>query len=252
VVKANFLKGDKMEAKKYWLLVVVFTVFFNGCQRKTEEKEEKTEKYQQIKQEVLELCSQYNAITDWYKNLDLKDTLFEYLYTIQVQNVFLNQDERPYLFFVAIKDIKKIKGKYLLIADQVYPVDCRRNIFIHLRLFCNSGIVERIFKQRPSYFDRYALIASIKSMGKPDLVIEPDIEYDLLAEDNTFAEIDHGDIYDYLDLKITCENYNTFIATGKCEGLVFVGKDDWMDDPSGYERFLEVFNVHEQPEEKER
>ncbi|HUS71512.1 MAG TPA: hypothetical protein VMY06_00485 [Sedimentisphaerales bacterium] len=240
-----------MKTKKHLLLLVVCTVFINGCRKQTEkEKEEETEKYLQIKTEVLELCAQHDAIIDWYKNLDLKGgNLYESLYTVQVQNVFLNQNKQPYLFFVVIDDIKKFNDKYILIVDQFYPYDYRQNLSIHLRLFCDRDTVDRIFKRRPSYVDRYALIASIKSIVKPDLVIEPDIEYDLLA--NQFDETHPDDIYDFLDLKISCENFNTFIATGKCEDLVFVGEDDWIDDPSSYERFLEVLDVNHPAREEE-
>ena len=62
-------------------------------------------------------------------------------------------------------------------------------------------------------------------------------------EPGRIYEVDPGDIYDYLDLNISCENYNTFIAIGQCEDLVFIGQDDWMDEISDYELFIEKFNL---------
>lgn len=53
------------------------------------------------------------------------------------------------------------------------------------------------------------------------------------------------DIYDYLNLEISGENHNTFIAKGKCEDLIFVGKHDWIDKPSEYEQFLKVFDSNQ-------
>jgi hypothetical protein len=240
------LDGDIMKAKKYWILItiIVISLVSTGCDRKSTEKQDSAV-VEQIKEEVQQLCSRYNAVTDWYKKLDIKEASFDtVLYTIQVQSVLLEPNERPYLFFVVINDIKKVNNKYVLIAEQAYPVDYRRHIYIHLRLTCDAEKVQRILERRSSYFDRYALLATIKSVEKPDLIVRPDIEYDLLAENNTFAETQPDEIYDYLDLKISCDNDNTFIATGKCEALVFVGKDDWMDDPSDYKRFLEIFDIN--------
>lgn len=228
-------------------LLCTFSLFSSCKDSDSEEQAEIIElRAKQIATEISELCSQYNAITNWYKEIDLKSTLIdEIIYTIQIQDVFLKEKERPYLFFVSIEDIKKIKGRYILIAFVSYPVDYRRIIWINLRLSCNAEIIERILKQRPTYSDRYALFATIHKIEKPDLCIRPDIEYDLLAEDNTFAETHPDNIYDYLDLVISGENYNTFIATGKCEALLFAGKDDWIDEPSDYERVLEIFDSNQ-------
>lgn len=232
-----------MKAKKYCILVVLFTVFFNGCQKKTEEeKKEGNEKYQQIRKEVLELCSQHDAIIDWYRNLGLKDTLFEALYSVKIQDVFLNQNKRPYLFIVQIPDIKKVNGKYLLIADQIYPLEATQGILIHLRLFCDEVTVEKIFERRPSYVDEYALIATIKSIEKPYSSLSlTEYDTDTYNDDRPHPDERVGWMYD-----------NSFIATGQCEDLVFLwgGEDDWLCDYGGYKRFYEIFDVNTQPEKK--
>jgi len=235
------------------LFICLICSLLNSCKDRDSTKNSDSDEQAQIAEtrtrqivtQVSELCSRYNAITDWHNKLDIEEASFDtVLYSIDVQNVLLDPNERPYLFFVAIADIKKVKDEYILIADQFQTVNSRRDINIHLRLVCDAEKVQRILEQKPSYFDRYAILATIRSIEKPALDIRPDIEYDLLAENDTFAETHPDDIYDYLDLKITCENYNTFIAIGKCEALVFVGQDDWMDEPSDYERFIESFNVN--------
>jgi len=224
-----------------------------SCKEKEEKKQILAEQNKKIKKQVKELhskieelSSNYNVVVDWWKKFDLKTKPFgETLYTIQIQDVFFKEKKQCYLFFVAISDIKKVNNKYILIADEFYPIDWRRNVYIHLRLNCDREKVDTILKQKPSSVDRYAIFVTIKSIEKPALNIRPDIEYDLLAENNTFAETHPDDIDDFLEIKITGENYNSFIATGKCLDLLFVGKDDWMDDPTNYERFLEVFDINQ-------
>jgi len=227
--------------------ILISMLLLPGCDRDEPENAAQEDASQisfaeQVKEEVQQLCSQYNAVTNWHKKLDIKEASFDAsLYSIQVQNVLLEPNGRPYLFFVVIGDIKKVNNKYVLIADQDYPVDYRRFIDIHLRLACDAKKVQKILERKPSYLDRYALLATIEWVEKPDLIVRPDIE-DIDVE--TFAETHPDEIYDYLDLKIACDNYNTFIATGKCEALVFVGKDDWMDETSDYERFLEIYDIN--------
>lgn len=228
------------------LFICLMCFLLTSCKDRDSDEQAQIEETQtkQIVTQVSELCSRYNAITDWHNKLDITEKSFDtVLYSIEVQDVLLNSNERPYLFFVAIEDIKKVKDEYILIADQFQTVHSRRNINIHLRLVCDAKKVQRLLEQKSSYFDRYALVATIKSIEKPDLIVRPDIEYDILAKNNNIKETHPTVIYDLLDLKISCENDNTFIAIGKCEALVFVGKDDWMDEPSDYKRFLESFDV---------
>jgi hypothetical protein len=209
-----------------------------------------TIKIQQIKKQVLELCSQYNAITDWKKKLDIRDedpvdtTL---LYSIQVQNVLLDPNDRPYLFFCSIVDIKKVRETYLLIACQTPPTDLEispntSNINLSLRLACDSEQVQQLLEQKATAFNRYAIIATVKTIRKPNFTLGTNIEHVILAQSDTPDDTDLDEIYDGLELEISCNNDNTFIAIGKCEKFLFLGKDDWInDDPSEFKEFYECF-----------
>jgi len=246
-----------------WIQVtVLFLLLLSSCkdkngheQRRDEDRDRREQirasekKARQIKEQILALCNQYNAMTDWEQKLYKGP--FDKLYTIQIQDVFLRQKGQPYLFFVGIYDIKKVAGRYLLIANLSQEVETRRTIYLHLRLICESGKIEKVVQKGLSTSNRYALFATINSIEKPDLYLRAAVQSERFLDYDFFAEIHPEDIYDFFDVVLAgpgCvgpANDNTFIITGKCEDLLFVGRDDWMHEPSDYDIFMRIFDTNQ-------
>ena len=247
-----------------FFVILLFPLLVSSCEDKgtddqgREQSEEEVRaaenRAREIKNQVLELSFRYNAVTNWANKLNAE--FYQRFYTVRVQNFFLKQKERPFLFFGSIDDIKKVNSEYLLIAnaDHLIDNDFGFKIHFHLRLSCDAQKVERILSQGPPPFAMHALLATIHSVKKPDIYVHlhPTLGFEFVEVNRSFPEAYSDDFNDLVltlhdTLGDTLHNwsYRIFVVTGKCEDLIFVGTDDWRYEPSDYERFRQIFDINQ-------
>ena len=209
-MKANHLKGNFMKVSKIWILAVVIAVFVNGCEKKTpKQKEEMTaqksaNKFQHLPQ-VRELCSKYNAVTDWKQPLG-KRGFMGHTYTIEVEDTLIGIEGRPILFYGTINDIVKESDKYLVYFAFGFAATLRDissivagyNVFFVLE--CTPEQVEHIINLPAEMYDEYAVIAQISKVEK--------------VEKFRFESAEDARVYLALS--------DVFRAKGKCLDLFFV------------------------------
>ena len=198
------------------IILLLLPILLISCKEKGKENEKEkqmlAEKNREIKKQVLELCSKYNAVSDWASKIDAEST--EIIYTTQLQDIFLTQKEKPYLFFVEIKDIRKVNDKYLIIAHSWDYFD----VEIHLRVNCDSDKIKRIIKEKQTLWDIYALLVNVQSIYRPDFYLQAEIDYD----DVSYDEVD----YDIFTAHIIFDDYSVdsfFILKGNCVDVLPVG-----------------------------
>lgn len=201
-------------------IVVVLLSLDRDNADKVVKKDKQSEKDSQIVREVQELCSKYNAVTNWRQNSDAND-LFQEMYTIQVEDALIRTDNRPILFYGSVKDIVRESDKYLvyfgsgglaqLLSLSGSGLDSILNLLypeIYFVLNCTPDQVEKILLKSAGYFEYYAVIAKIGEVKK--------VRFKLSADVGEHEE----DVSVYIK-----SSSNVFIAKGKCLDLLFVGDE---------------------------
>jgi len=167
--------------------------------------------YDQVKLQrekvVSDLAKKYNALIDWDKD--------KIIYTVQLQQSFLN--DKPVLAVGYVDDVYIKDDQFYVRFANSMSVEELKNYGIVLRpeinfiLRCDSVQVSRVFSnlQGNSYpeFNKpmYAFVALIGDVTKPVLKIDGSVS------DNT--------------VELSYEPPQTFIATGDCIDLVYVGQE---------------------------
>jgi len=219
--------------KKLLLVVLILFMALIGCDsdspnETTQSKKEKkrAEKKRRTTHQVQELCSKYNAVTNWDK--DFYDDNFSF-YTLDVQKALIRVDGRPVLIFAGVEDVIKRVNKYSVRFFAYYPPTLRS---LDLILDCTSNQVDKIVSHPPSSslfrLDDYAVIAQISEVEK--------LKFALRA---------YAQGYDYAEVDV--EAPNRFIATGSCLDLIFVGDYSSQDFSQKKEKQDEKGEI---PEEK--
>lgn len=161
-----------------------------GCdsddpEENTPEETARSERKQKIEQKIQELCSNYNAVTDW---LESRPKYTTPKYTIEVEDALIRTDGRPVLFFASVEDIVRNSDKYTL-----YLCGGDRLTDLLVSLATGTGV------------ERYAFVAQIQDVRK--------VKFELKAYANSPEEV-------YIELE---PSSNVFIAKGKCLDLLPVG-----------------------------
>lgn len=144
------------------LLLVLILLFSVACHRTDKEKIEDKEinkEIQILKQAVSDMVEKHNAIKDWEKNLDKHS-----LYTIQVEDALIRNDNRPILFFGRVNDITEKANKYFLHFRKMLSPN------IYFVLECNEEQVKNILHTKDSPF--YAVVARISSIQRTKFEFE--------------------------------------------------------------------------------
>ena len=204
-----------MKAKKYWIVapIIVIALILTGCDsdnsEDNSEEAARLEKERQITKKIQELCSKYNAVTDWKQHFH-KKAFGQHTYTVEVEDALIRTDGRPILFRGVADDIVKESDKYVVywsagfasrlrgdaIHDFVFGRDFR---FI---LDCTPSQVEKIMDNSVNTLDDYAVVAQISEVEK--------VRFKLNA--NSVGE----------DVRVDLKTSDTFMAKGKCLDLLFV------------------------------
>jgi len=205
-----------MKVKKYWLLapIIVIALILFGCDsdnsEDNSEEAARLEKERQNEEKIQELCSKYNAVTDWKQRFQ-KKTLGQHTYTVEVEDALIRADSRPILFYGVADDIVKETDKYIVYWSGGSYVDATFDRvfgrYFRFVLDCTPSQVEKIMGKSVSFFEHYAIIAQISEVEK--------VRFRLYSGESVE--------------EVQLETADAFLAKGKCLDLLFV-PDKWTDE----------------------
>jgi hypothetical protein len=160
---------------------------------------------------IVELSDKHNAVTDLEEALN---KIGHPYFTMEVEEMLLRKDNRPVLFFLSIKDIKRKGDKYLVHFNDYSTVE-------DVILECSDEQVRKVRQQKSESekCGNYAVIAVINRINKVDFVVRasPDVEWK------------HDDEQPYPVGRIEVDTTDEFMATGSCVDLLFVGDYSYYD-----------------------
>lgn len=208
-----------MKAKYYILApIIVIVLILAGCDsdnsEDNSEEAARLEKERQNTKKIQELCSKYNAVTDWKQHFH-KKAFGQHTYTIEVEDALIRPDGRPILFTYPIHDIVRESDKCLVYFyvgstwDAIFrrsnslDYDFFRSCDVHFVLDCTEDQVKQIINHPAGRSGDYAVIAQISEVEK--------VRFKLGASS-----------MGYEDVSVDLETFDTFMAKGKCLDLLFV------------------------------
>jgi hypothetical protein len=224
------------------LLSLVIAWFHGKCESK-ERHAQAAQRTEQTAKLLLNRCSEERAVLDWQHRLS---QWHKPLFTVQMEDTFRNPDDRPYLFFARIQDIKRVKHESMLLAtasEEIHaggpPADSVSKempggwtTYFHLRLRCPPEYTNAIPKDTVDGAV-FALFVTVDSVEKPDLFL--------------YAKTYRGEYEEFSYLVLTgqemswTENQRMFVITGECTGIVRVTNRAWWEGPD-YLDFRESFD----------
>ena len=157
-------------------MAIMFLFYGYAEVRSRQEAEEKVtaEKRQEerlLEEKVyLDMATKYNAITGWEDELHPGN-----IFTIHLQNALTNTDERPYLFFARLDDIRETGERHEVVLSSYYSYDFepfKPPPYIYLYLSCNESLGNRIMKEVGDWshaavvFNQFAVVAQIDRVVK--------------------------------------------------------------------------------------
>jgi len=170
-------------------------------------------KFQHIPQ-VQELCSKYNAITNWKQQLG-KNGFYGHTFTIEVEDALIRTEGRPILFYGTVNDIVRESDKYLVYFGFGFAAILRDTYYllnekVFFVLDCTQEQVEQITNNPAGIYDEYAVIAQISQVEK----VRFELKSNAMSDEDVSVDLEPSDV---------------FMAKGKCLDLLFISgkkKDD--------------------------
>jgi hypothetical protein len=149
-------KGKSNKALLIGITILILLGLGLGLYKYLENRNTSQLKQAEEKQAISSMVAKYNAFTEWRAELDnLEDP-----YTLDIEKVLIREDKRPLLLSVNVGDIKSKDGKvYVNLNEFGSPTP-----EIQFLLECDSSQVE---KMKDRGLDEFAVVASIKSVSKP-------------------------------------------------------------------------------------
>ena len=194
-------------------LIMALLLIVVGCDRHNQEEEdaeaekERLEKeLQATAQRIQELCSQYDAVTDWTQSVERYDP-----YSIELEEALIRADSRPVLLLVKVDNITKKSDKYWVHFTLEAPSTGSYDTDFFLR--CTPEQVKEVMRHR---HQGYAVIAQVSEIKKISYVFEAygEVEFDPEHEG-----------YPYPSVTLSPDPLSDlFIAKGTCSALLPVGK----------------------------
>ena len=183
------------------LFIVLVVVIWIGKNKITEWKMEKGKEIQAAKDEkekeeekkriISKIASEYNAMINWGDLLNKRN-----VYSIEVYKAMKPEDMRPILLIASLKDIIKRDDKYFTEFNHRNKINC---IF---SLECSHSQVSQLLEHKTGRYDKYAVIAHIKSVQKQEYFIASENDSEYGGESIVIRE--------------------RFFANGQCVGLVYL------------------------------
>ena len=169
----------------------------------------------QINEDVANLVSDHNAVTDWETILKSKYSVLGPRYSAQMSEVLVRPDGRPEHFIGVLRDVRIAGNSH----ECVFSSDIDALYRIDLVLTCSPSMADQIMSKRTSdgraiddIINRWAVVAQISSVT--------------FSEEKLKSE-DEAALRGYLEGQEVEElaDVTRFRASGNCEGLLYVGLD---------------------------
>ncbi len=213
---------------KHLVFAVMSLVFILGCDsknpdKKTENQDKKTDSQKQcLQQKIIEISKLHNANVSWMRYFQEQE-FGTVCFTSQFEQIFLSNENNPFLFVTEIVDVKKQGAAFVITAnagggwENYYSID--------LVLQCAPSLAETVLKRKHNYLDgnTYIFVVTVETVKNPLFRLEAVAE----SDEKT------GDVLEsYVNLRLA----NNIIITGTCIDIVFVGNytysviEWWKDD----------------------
>ncbi len=155
--------------KLFFLFSVLIASCLLSCSSKDSISELEAEKLKQenkrIKElQVSQLVNKYTANADWSETIGKK-----HFYSVELQNLFLRNNERPFLIYAYLDDVFREKDKYyIVLSDWSLGYDK-----VYYELECDYEFVNNILTSSSNRFiKKYAIIAKINDFKKIRFLVE--------------------------------------------------------------------------------
>ena len=198
------------------IVVVIFVVLLktdSSNHNKAGKQDTESAKKFQLEPQVKELCSKYNAVTDWKQRIGKKE-FGEHTYTIEVEDALIRTDGRPILFNYGVYDIVRESDNYLVYFSVFSTIKAMNHAIasgldfflscdVHFVLDCTADQVKQIINHPTGC---YAVIAQISEVEKVRFKLE-------------------GYSGKYEDVGVDLGTSDVFMAKGKCLDLLLVADE---------------------------
>jgi hypothetical protein len=188
------------------LILALLVIASTDCTNAPESRDRERAKAEQesVRRTISQLAVTHNAVVNWRQALAAKGPVGR-IYGAELAPALIRTDGRPLLFIADVADVGPSGRGYVC----SFQADANLNWKLKLALECTTDQATQIIRGSSG---KYAVVARISSLGSAEL-----------TTGGGEAETAGG----------------KFPASGKCLGLVFVGKD-YFDD------FLEILSFPEQ------
>jgi len=189
-----------------YLTIIVCLMFLSCNQSSDKPKENKLSEAEKniTRQLIQEMVTKHDAEQHWFND----SLAYEDIYTLELQEMVLDNNIRPILVYASIADIMKTDTGYKVILSNNFNLP----IFdLYYELILSEEQAKYILSQKGSIFDNYAIVADIKQVDRVSRI----------SIDEGF-----GDYASFLSVDIL----GYFIIRGKCLDILFVGKTGGIYD----------------------
>lgn len=190
------------------MISLVCFITLGSCDGRKKEEIKQMERHNmevEMEKRIIEMAENYNAVIDWEKDFRLKD--FDEVYTFEVQDALVREDEKPIMFISSIKDIERTDTEYKVYfykGFEHFGEEANTGISVLFILNCTIELVQKVLSHsEESIFENYSVIASISEVNKVRFSLTP---YSL-GDYEAIIEIDSNGI---------------IVAKGECMDLMFV------------------------------
>ena len=145
------------------------------------------------------MITKHDAEQHWFND----SLAYEDIYTLQLQEMVLDSNSQPILFYANIEDIIKTSTGYKAILSNNFNLPVFVDLFYELNL--SKEQANYILSHKKSIFDDFAIVAEIKHVDRVSRI-----------------SIDEG--YGNYASLLSVDILGYFILRGKCLDILFVGE----------------------------
>lgn len=161
------------------ILAGAATLYFWRTQVAREKAERTAAEEKAVDTEAMEaLAAKYGALRDWETQagipaFDANDPLavLRPLYSLDLQKALLDRG-KPVLMVMSLEDVTKRGESYF--ARFTQPIGALLSDSLILELTCSEGQVSTLTQERPVGSGRYAIVASVKTLDRPEVTVSSD------------------------------------------------------------------------------
>jgi len=158
--------------KQLRALLLLAPLLILGCDGLPESSSEVMTEEERV-EEIAEFASQYDAVSDWGVLFEDPDAYLEEVYTFEIEGALLRTDSRPVLILATLEDVTKENDTYFLHFSTLSANQFSYSFLIpELRLVLEGekNLIDTVTSGPRTFFDEYAIIATISSVSNPTLL----------------------------------------------------------------------------------